>query len=97
MPINIFHSLIEGLKELETHLFLTHDDCTVASQTECRFRALQGPLKLYCIRIRAAALRTPNKLIMHTEISGQPESTLIFVIFMLNTLHNSGHPVSTLI
>ena len=27
---------------------------------ECIFRALQGPLNLHCIRIRAVAVRTPN-------------------------------------
>ncbi len=37
----------------------------------------QGPLNLHCIRIRAAAVHTPNTLIKYTEISGPPVSTLI--------------------
>ena len=36
----------------------------------------QGPLNLHCLRIRAAAVHTPNTLIKYTEISGPPESTL---------------------
>ncbi len=30
------------------------------TEVECIFRALQGPLHLHCIRIRAAAVRIPN-------------------------------------
>ncbi len=33
---------------------------------ECIFRALQGPLNVHCIRIRAAAVRTLNTLIKYT-------------------------------
>ncbi len=45
-------------------------------EVECIFRALQGPLNLHCIRIRAVTVRTTKTYIKYTEISGPPESTL---------------------
>ncbi len=53
----------------------TCENHTPQIEVECIFRALQGPLNLHCIRIRAVVVRTPYTLIKYTEISGPPEST----------------------
>ena len=45
----------------------TNHPGSTQTEVECIFRALQGPLNLHCIQIRAAAVRTPNTLIRYTD------------------------------